>query len=131
MSLFRGILVVDQKQLKYGLTEGDLEDLQALHVLTYTHCTARVAVNECLVFHKKSSQIAYVYSQNVHFEFRHFQSTAKVFEDDFGSGAIAPTAAATARGRVDPVTDLPSIGKFIIFFTTAHRLAQVFFNIGR
>ena len=30
MSLFRGILVVDQKQLKYGLTEGDLEDLQGV-----------------------------------------------------------------------------------------------------
>ena len=30
MSLFRGILVVDKKQLKYGLTEGDsLEDLQS------------------------------------------------------------------------------------------------------
>ena len=47
-----------------------------------------------------------------------------MFEDDFGSGAIAPTAAATARGRVEPVTDLPSIGKSIIFFTTAQASAQ-------
>ena len=48
MSLFRGILVADKKQLKYGLTEGDsLGDLQTLHVLAY--CTARVAVNEYLV----------------------------------------------------------------------------------
>ena len=36
------------------------------------------------------------------------QSTAKVFEDDFA--AIAPTAAVT-RGRAEPVTELPSIGK--------------------